>query len=105
MPSNEYIMYCKYCGKQIDDNSTFCNHCGKQLVEKQKITIEFNKPNIPNISEIKETAIKSKDTIVKKSSELYDKANHSNVPSNIGCIILILGWILLFCYGVLGCFR
>ncbi len=24
-------MFCKYCGKQIDDNSTFCNFCGKNL--------------------------------------------------------------------------
>ena len=22
-------MYCKHCGKEIDDNSSFCNHCGK----------------------------------------------------------------------------
>lgn len=22
-------MYCKYCGKEIDDNSSFCKHCGK----------------------------------------------------------------------------
>lgn len=24
-------MYCKYCGKQIDDDSTFCKYCGKSL--------------------------------------------------------------------------
>lgn len=24
-------MYCKYCGKQIDDNAQFCPYCGKQL--------------------------------------------------------------------------
>jgi hypothetical protein len=24
-------MYCKYCGKQIDDDSVFCQHCGKSL--------------------------------------------------------------------------
>ena len=24
-------MYCKHCGKEIDDNSTFCKHCGKPL--------------------------------------------------------------------------
>lgn len=22
-------MYCRYCGKQIDDNSIYCEHCGK----------------------------------------------------------------------------
>ena len=24
-------MYCKYCGKQIDDDSKFCKECGKDL--------------------------------------------------------------------------
>ena len=24
-------MYCKHCGKEIDDNSTFCQHCGKPV--------------------------------------------------------------------------
>ena len=24
-------MYCKYCGKQIDDDSSFCKYCGKVL--------------------------------------------------------------------------
>ena len=29
-------MYCKYCGKEIEDNSSFCNHCGKPLGNNQK---------------------------------------------------------------------
>ena len=24
-------MFCKHCGKEIDDNAKFCNHCGKAL--------------------------------------------------------------------------
>ncbi len=28
-------MYCKYCGKEIDEDSSFCKHCGKQLEEKR----------------------------------------------------------------------
>ena len=27
-------MYFKYCGKEIDEDSSFCKHCGKQLEEK-----------------------------------------------------------------------
>lgn len=42
-------MYCKYCGKQIDDNSKFCKYCGKQLAESQRIIVEFKKPNIDKI--------------------------------------------------------
>lgn len=29
-------MYCKYCGKQIRDDSTFCDECGNQLEPKKK---------------------------------------------------------------------
>ena len=24
-------MFCKYCGKEIEDNAKFCAHCGKKL--------------------------------------------------------------------------
>ena len=37
-------MYCKHCGKEIDDNSQFCKFCGKKLVDTQNISIEFTKP-------------------------------------------------------------
>ena len=30
-------MYCKFCGKELDENSKFCNYCGKQL-ESNSIT-------------------------------------------------------------------
>lgn len=26
-------MHCKYCGKELEENSKFCNHCGKALEE------------------------------------------------------------------------
>ena len=26
-------MYCKHCGKQIADDSTFCQHCGGKVIE------------------------------------------------------------------------
>ena len=29
MNMNDNIRYCRYCGKQIDADSTFCTHCGK----------------------------------------------------------------------------
>lgn len=31
-------MYCKHCGKEIDDNSTFCKYCGKSQVNKNRNT-------------------------------------------------------------------
>lgn len=32
-------MYCKHCGKEIDDTSTFCQHCGKKI-EEEPISIK-----------------------------------------------------------------
>ena len=29
-------MYCKHCGKEIDDNSSFCKHCGKSQDSNSK---------------------------------------------------------------------
>lgn len=29
-------MYCKYCGKQIDDDSVYCRYCGKKVVENKE---------------------------------------------------------------------
>ena len=39
-------MYCKNCGKEIDDNSTFCPYCGQQIAENaDKIYKGFNNQN------------------------------------------------------------
>lgn len=27
-------MYCKFCGKEISDDSVFCQYCGKRLIER-----------------------------------------------------------------------
>lgn len=35
-------MYCKHCGRSIDDNSVFCTYCGKS-VQKTQHTFEANK--------------------------------------------------------------
>lgn len=35
-------MYCKFCGKKIDDDALFCKHCGKQLDEKKSSVTLLN---------------------------------------------------------------
>lgn len=32
-------MYCKYCGKKIDEDSRFCNFCGKKTGESTLISM------------------------------------------------------------------
>lgn len=32
------IMFCKYCGKEIDDNTKYCSFCGKQIEETNRLS-------------------------------------------------------------------
>ena len=38
-------MYCKKCGKEIPNESSYCNYCGTRQAPK-KVVIEFKKPQI-----------------------------------------------------------
>ena len=83
-------MYCKHCGKQIDDNSSFCKYCGKQLKESKKIVIEFNNPNISEK--------------VKQSRDFISKTYKSNTPKIKKIIIKFFFFILLsFAWLVFPC--
>ena len=33
------IMYCKYCGAQVDDDAMFCPSCGKELKEHKQTVV------------------------------------------------------------------
>lgn len=35
-------MYCKHCGKEIDENSTFCKHCGKSQGKGIKSQLQYS---------------------------------------------------------------
>ncbi len=39
-------MFCKYCGKQISDESVYCQHCGKQLKNETNVDSIINKKNL-----------------------------------------------------------
>ena len=36
-------MFCKFCGKNIDDDSVFCSYCGKKLIKESTITDSISK--------------------------------------------------------------
>lgn len=40
-------VYCRYCGKQIDEDATFCTHCGKEqnASKKQSLNIDSLRSN------------------------------------------------------------
>lgn len=74
-------MYCKYCGKEIADDSKFCQHCGKN---QQSIDNENSKDVAPI------------DIIVTK---LFSNLNKKNLLVYIIWAVLNL---ILLCYGERG---
>ena len=87
-------MYCKYCGKSIDKDSSFCRYCGKPLHANLDIT--------DNISAIKEKcAPKTKDIMVEDTNKVQMR-----VTQKKKCVIFffILLLLLLICglWGIFG---
>ena len=56
-------MYCKHCGKLIDDDSTFCKHCGKSQ--------DVNP--ISNASNVQKTSNKEQSAILKSINNMSEK--------------------------------
>lgn len=84
-------MYCKYCGHQIDEDSTFCCHCGKN------ITVTENKKNNNSkiiVSHLKIDNTQKNDIICKIKSVLIV----------IWKVIRTIWWILIgiIVYTVMG---
>lgn len=59
-------MYCKHCGKEIADNSTFCQYCGG----KQDIAIPTD-----NVKEIKVGGFKAEETVAEETPETPNTIN------------------------------
>ena len=38
-------MFCKYCGKEIDNDSKFCPYCGEEVDNKQNEVVEIERQN------------------------------------------------------------
>jgi len=84
-------MYCKYCGKVIDDDSTFCQHCGKPLGQETSAP-EIHTPK----AEPKTDVAYSTDNIVNDASV--------KPKSKAKAIILLIALILLIAALAVGIF-
>lgn len=98
-------MFCKSCGKQIDDDSIFCSFCGTKQPEIQKTIIKApeNLPTEPQIVEIK-TKIKENISTPAQATDLFSDIkiqpddNKLTFQKIIGSFLCILGFFLLSSY-------
>ena len=98
-------MFCKFCGKSIDDDSVFCSYCGKKLIKESTITDSISK--IESNEEV--------DTTTKiKSNEETDTSQENDIensnPDKKFLSFLLLGFVifvfiagLLFYLSTSGC--
>ncbi len=87
-------MYCKYCGKSIDKDSSFCRYCGKPLYENLKIT--------DSISVTKETCdSKINDITAEDTNKVWTRITQKK-KSAIFFFILLLSLLICGLYGVFG---
>ena len=90
-------MYCKHCGREIDDNSSFCKYCGKQLVDKKKIIVEFTKPK----------SIDNSQTYLKRLGNKYSLFYKIlKEKDDVWAIVLVgivaIVWIFFLTFGIIG---
>mgnify|MGYP003494239541 FL=1 len=85
-------MYCKYCGKSIDEDSSYCRYFGKHLHESLGIT--------DNISAIKETCAPKTNGIMVNTSKVWTRITQKKKNVIFFFILLLL---LLVC-GLCGIF-
>ena len=56
-------MYCRFCGRQIEDDSSFCTYCGKNLS-----TPTTNDSDNKNVNNQNETVVENEETSEEKTS-------------------------------------
>lgn len=84
-------MYCKYCGKEIADGSTFCKYCGKQL---KNVQVNCNSQSQDNNGD---TANLNKQNFAEEHTETREEKTEKRiVPIIITTIIVVIIVVLCF---------
>lgn len=74
-------MYCKHCGKEIEDGSKFCNHCGEKQDIQEPVQVESVEPSSACCDEVQHT-VEEKQKVTTKEVQPPKK--------KIGCFTICL---------------
>jgi len=91
-------MFCKFCGKEIANDSTFCRYCGKKVLED---SIEQNEFEIETESTVQSYDTISDDTVNYSqdiSNEQYISVHGNKSADEIVAIFKMVGLALLSCF-------
>lgn len=86
-------MYCKYCGKQIDDDSIFCRFCGKeQLIVPNSNKSEQNEIN-KNLNFI---GSNPKTKVTKRKESKYDQTYKKETGATFAGVVLLFINLIIY---------
>ena len=84
-------MYCKKCGRKLEDGKRFCDRCGQSVRQSQKSDNEMRRRKA---YELKQERLNRKQKLQEKEKKLKEKKNKANTRrTNILAVI----FIILFC--------
>ncbi len=85
-------MYCRNCGRKIEDGFEYCDECEKKLnevkEEKKEEVVEVVENNNNTSEESKETEVKSENTTNTTSNNAVNPQAKSKVAAGIFAIVL-----------------
>ena len=93
-------MFCKFCGKKIEDNAIFCSNCGAKLTSEEKTNVLSSE-----IIDTTTNGLNENEKPIKKKSDkilnIMQKVVFGCLIAGIAGITLFLGIVLvgLFVYG------
>lgn len=88
-------MYCKQCGKQIDNNSIFCNSCGTKQSDNNPEDFSTETKQIDVYLKIKKPNKNKFDSTKTKYDKSYKKEKDA---TPFGILFILISIVLLFVY-------
>lgn len=83
-------MYCKHCGREIDDNSSYCKYCGISTVhEEMQEHEDVEKQHKDNISVDDELNNKN-NNLLNDNSQVCNNKQSNNYGSMLGIVLMTI---------------
>ena len=71
-------MYCRFCGKKIDEDSSFCRYCGKQIIIDRTTALNNKNTGSDHLSVNKEVSLTKKENSLTDIHDIITSTNKTN---------------------------